>query len=188
MRWPRWNCCGSTIPAAPACWSVAAPVIRPAVDLVRAPDALRPVVARVLDRVAVVEDLSAARELVRQHADVRAVTAEGDLLGADWAVGGSGRSQSTIEVQAAVDEANDKLIAAEHSLRHSSAALAGAKAEQQARRDEVGEAKDALNDAKVRQARSTERLTRLRQVVRSAQAEVERAGLQCGKKQGSAIR
>ncbi|HEY1574982.1 MAG TPA: chromosome segregation protein SMC [Pseudonocardiaceae bacterium] len=152
-----------------------------AVDLVRAPDSLRPAVARALDRMAVVADLPAARGLVAAHPDVRAVTTDGDLLGADWAFGGSGRSQSTIEVQAAVDEAREKLSAAEQALANATGALAGAKAEQGARRDEVGQAKDLLTEAKVRKARSTERLTRLRQAATSATAEVERARAQRAK-------
>jgi chromosome segregation protein len=146
-----------------------------AIDLVTAPPALRAAVTEALDRLAVVDDLSAARELVRRHPEVRAVTADGDLLGARWAVGGTGRGQSVIEVQAAVDEATEKLGAARTAAEQASAALAGARAEQQARRDEVSQAKDALNDAKVRQARSTERLSRLRQAGKSAAAEVFRA-------------
>jgi chromosome segregation protein len=149
-----------------------------AADLVEAPEALRPAVGRALDRVAVVDDLRTARDLVAAYTGVRAVTTDGDLLGADWAVGGSGRSQSVIEVQAAVDEANDKLIAAEQAVQQASAALTGAKAEQQDRRDQVSQAKDMLTEAKVRKARSGERLTRLRQAAKSAEAEAERARVQ----------
>ncbi len=152
-----------------------------AVDLVRAPDALRPAVARALDRMAVVGDLGSARDLVAAHPSVRAVTTGGDLLGADWAFGGSGRSQSVIEVQAAVDEANDKLAAAEQALRHATGALAGARAEQGARREEISQAKDLLTEARVRKARSTERLTRLKQAVTSATAEADRARAQRAK-------
>ncbi len=51
-----------------------------AVALVRAPDGLRPALHRALDRVAVVDGLDAARDLVAAHPDVRAVTREGDLF------------------------------------------------------------------------------------------------------------
>ena len=64
--------------------------------------------ARVLRQVAVVPDLERARLLVEQHPGLRAVTAEGDLLGTDWAVGGSASAPSLLEVQAAVDEAAAK--------------------------------------------------------------------------------
>ncbi|PWW54278.1 chromosome segregation protein SMC [Actinokineospora spheciospongiae] len=162
-------------------WPVLPPGARWAVDLVQAPEALLPAVHRALDLVAVVEALPSARALVAEHPQVRAVTGEGDLLGAHWAIGGSERAQSVIEVQAAVDEANGKLAAAERSLEHSAAALEGARAEQQARREDVNAVKELMNDAKVRAARSSERLNRLRQVVRSAEAEVERALTQRGK-------
>jgi chromosome segregation protein len=108
-----------------------------AVDLVEVPQALCGAVHRALDRLAVVDSLEVARDFVGRHAGVRAATAEGDLLGTDWAVGGSGRAQSVIEVQAAVDEANDKLIQAEQAAQHAGAALTGAKAEQEARREDV---------------------------------------------------
>ncbi|ACU39760.1 chromosome segregation protein SMC [Actinosynnema mirum DSM 43827] len=146
-----------------------------AVDLVRAPESLRPAVARALHGLAVVADLAAADALVRAHPGLRAVTGEGDLLGSDWATGGSGRSQSVIEVQAAVDEASEKLALAERALEHSGPALDGARAEQQARRGEASALKEQLNEAKVRRARSSERLNRLAAAVRSAEAEVDRA-------------
>ncbi|SDC64732.1 chromosome segregation protein SMC [Actinokineospora iranica] len=166
---------GPAVPLDRASWPPLPPNARWAVDLVRAPEALLPAVHRALDRVAVVEGLPAAKALVGEHPELRAVTPEGDVLGAYWAIGGSERAQSVIEVQAAVDEANAKLAAAERALEHSSAALEGARAEQQARRIEVGAVKEAMNEAKVRAARSTERLNRLRQALRSAEAEVERA-------------
>ncbi|ANZ38312.1 chromosome segregation protein SMC [Lentzea guizhouensis] len=141
-----------------------------AVDVVHAPEALRPALARALDRLAVVDDLDTAARL-----DVRAVTRDGDLFGTDWAVGGSGgQGQSVIEVQAAVDEAQEQLATAERALEHASAALEGARAEQQARRKVLDAVKEAVQEAKVRQARSGERLSRMATAVRSAQAEVDR--------------
>ncbi|PRX48349.1 condensin subunit Smc [Prauserella shujinwangii] len=143
-------------------------------EVVRAPDALRPAVERALERVAVVGDLDTARGLVAAHPDVSAVTTDGDVLGSHWAVGGSARDESVIEVQAAVDEAQDRLAAAERALERAAAELEGARAEQQDRREEVSRAKEALNEAKVRKARSSERLSSLEQAARSAKAEVER--------------
>jgi chromosome segregation protein len=143
-------------------------------DVVTAPEALRPAVEKALERVAIVDDLDTARRLVAVHPEVSAVTAEGDVFGSQWAVGGSQRSESVIEVQAAVDEAGDRLRAAERAIERTAAELEGARAEQQARRDEVGQAKEALGEAKVRKARSGERLNRMQQAARTAEAEVER--------------
>ncbi|MCR6484681.1 chromosome segregation protein SMC [Amycolatopsis sp. OK19-0408] len=143
-------------------------------EVVTAPAQLRPAVEQALDKLALVRDLESARHLVAVHPEVRAVTAEGDVFGARWAIGGSGKRESVIEVQAAVDEAGERLRTAERSLERYTAELEGARAEQQARREEVSQAKDALGDAKVRKARSSERLNRLQQAARQAQAEVER--------------
>jgi chromosome segregation protein len=143
-------------------------------EVVTAPAQLRPAVEQALDKLALVRDLESARHLVAVHPEVRAVTAEGDVFGARWAIGGSGKRESVIEVQAAVDEAGERLRTAERSLERYAAELEGARAEQQARREEVSQAKDALGEAKVRKARSSERLSRLQQAARQAQAEVER--------------
>ncbi|MEU0791300.1 chromosome segregation protein SMC [Amycolatopsis sp. NPDC005961] len=143
-------------------------------EVVTAPAQLRPAVEQALDKLALVRDLESARHLVAVHPEVRAVTAEGDVFGSRWAIGGSGKRESVIEVQAAVDEAGERLRTAERSLERYAAELEGARAEQQARREEVSQAKDALGEAKVRKARSSERLSRLQQAARQAQAEVER--------------
>ena len=66
----------------------------------RPPAELRPALARALERVAVVPDLDAAVALVATHPRVRAVTAAGDLVGADWAVGGQSEAPSNLVVRA----------------------------------------------------------------------------------------
>ncbi|WP_027946310.1 chromosome segregation protein SMC [Amycolatopsis taiwanensis] len=154
-------------------------------EVVRAPEALRSAVERALDRMAIVDGLEAARRLVAVHPEVRAVTVDGDVFGSAWAAGGSANSESVIEIQAAVDEARDRLLAAERRLERVLAELEGARAEQQARSEEVGQAKEALGEAKVRKARSSERLNRLQQAARSAEAEVTRLREQRAKVESS---
>ncbi|WP_370971846.1 chromosome segregation protein SMC [Amycolatopsis sp. cg9] len=156
-------------------------------EVVTAPAQLRPAVEQALDKLAIVRDLDAARHLVAVHPEVRAVTAEGDVFGARWAIGGSGKRESVIEVQAAVDEAAARLRTAERQLEQYAAELEGARAEQQARREEVSQAKDALGEAKVRKARSSERLNRMQQAARQAQAEVERFSGQRAKVEQSRV-
>ena len=80
-----------------------------AVDAVECPDELRPSLVRLLHKVAVVDDLTAARALVAELPDVTAVTREGDVLGAFSAAGGSSSQPSLLEIQAAVDEASAQL-------------------------------------------------------------------------------
>ena len=65
-----------------------------AVDAVECPDELRASLVRLLHKVAVVDDLAAARALVADLPDVTAVTREGDVLGA---VRGRGRVELAAE-------------------------------------------------------------------------------------------
>ncbi|MBB4794049.1 chromosome segregation protein [Streptomyces nodosus] len=80
-----------------------------AADLVRGPAELMPAVRRLLRSMVVVGTLEDAEELVRARPDLTAVTAEGDLLGAHFAHGGSAGVPSLLEVQASVDEAAAEL-------------------------------------------------------------------------------
>ncbi|WP_030551057.1 chromosome segregation protein SMC [Streptomyces exfoliatus] len=80
-----------------------------AADLVRGPAELMGAVRRLLAGVVVVGDLDEAEELVRSRPALTAVTAEGDLLGAHFARGGSAGAPSLLEVQAAVAEAAAEL-------------------------------------------------------------------------------
>jgi chromosome segregation protein len=87
-----------------------------ATDVVDCPDELRPALARLLFKVAVVEDLAAAKAVVADAPDVTAATLDGDLLGAHFASGGSASVPSLIEVQAAYDEAAESFGRAGHEL------------------------------------------------------------------------
>ncbi|WP_328506053.1 chromosome segregation protein SMC [Streptomyces sp. NBC_00391] len=87
----------------------AAPAGHFAADLVRGPSDLMPAVRRLLHRVVVVDTLEDAEDLVYARPDLTAVTAEGDLLGAHFAHGGSAGAPSLLEVQASVDEAAAEL-------------------------------------------------------------------------------
>ncbi|MET8679440.1 AAA family ATPase [Streptomyces sp. NPDC004647] len=80
-----------------------------AADLVEGPHGLMPAVRRLLRDVVVVGTLEDAEDLVAGHPDLIAVTAEGDLLGAHFAHGGSAGAPSLLEVHASVDEAAAEL-------------------------------------------------------------------------------
>ncbi|MEU9296575.1 chromosome segregation protein SMC [Streptomyces sp. NPDC048266] len=80
-----------------------------AADLVRGPAELVAAVRRVLAGIVAVADLDEAAELVRTRPALTAVTAEGDLLGAHFARGGSAGAPSLLEVQASVAEAAAEL-------------------------------------------------------------------------------
>ncbi|MBL3665605.1 chromosome segregation protein SMC [Streptomyces sp. M2CJ-2] len=80
-----------------------------AADLVRGPTELLPAVRRLLRDIVVVGTLEDAEELVYARPELIAVTAEGDLLGAHFAHGGSAGAPSLLEVRASVDEAAAEL-------------------------------------------------------------------------------
>ncbi|MEV5438135.1 chromosome segregation protein SMC [Streptomyces sp. NPDC052682] len=80
-----------------------------AADLVCGPAELMPAVRRLLRGIVVVSTLEDAEDLVYARPDLTAVTAEGDVLGAHFAHGGSAGAPSLLEVQASVDEAAAEL-------------------------------------------------------------------------------
>ncbi|MEP6598210.1 MAG: chromosome segregation protein SMC [Actinomycetota bacterium] len=155
-------------------WPGLPPGARWALDVVRVPDALRDSLAAALDRVAVVADLPAAQSLVADHPDLRAVTAHGDVLGSGFAAGGSASAPSTLEVQAAVDEAQLRADEAEARHERLHAELIEARALAQTRRAEVEAALIALNESDAKLSAVAQRLAELGQASRSAAAEAER--------------
>ncbi|MGV0643211.1 chromosome segregation protein SMC [Mycolicibacterium sp. XJ2546] len=145
-----------------------------AVELVEAPPRLQGAVTAMLADVAVVADLSAALDVVGSRPELRAVTTDGDLVGAGWISGGSDRKPSTLEIASEVDKARAELAAAEKQAGELSAALAGALAEQAARRDASEQALAALNESDAAISAIYEQLGRLGQDARSADDEWQR--------------
>ncbi|MFJ2306439.1 chromosome segregation protein SMC [Streptomyces sp. NPDC087787] len=80
-----------------------------AAEFVRGPAGLMPAVRWLLRGIVVVGTLEDAEDLVLARPELTAVTAEGDLLGAYFAQGGSAGAPSLLEVQAFVDEAAAEL-------------------------------------------------------------------------------
>ncbi|RBY86314.1 chromosome segregation protein SMC [Blastococcus sp. TF02A-30] len=145
-----------------------------ALDAVEAPVELRPALARALERVALVPDLTAAVGLVRTHPRVRAVTAEGDLLGADWALGGQRDAPSNLEVRARVDEAERELAAAVTRAADLADQLAAARETARARSADVDTALAARQAADKGRSAVAAELAELGAAARSAAAEAER--------------
>ncbi|SCD46348.1 chromosome segregation protein, partial [Streptomyces sp. DpondAA-D4] len=119
--------------------------------LVRGPAGLVAAVERLVRDMVVVGTLDDAEELVAAHPALTAVTAEGDVLGAHFAHGGSAGAPSLLEVRAAVDEAAAEL--AELAVRCEELAAgqrhaAGRRAEGAARAEELGERRRAAEREK----------------------------------------
>lgn len=145
-----------------------------AVDAVECPDPLRPALARLLFKVAVVDDLDAARALVAEAPDLTAVTREGDLIGPHFASGGSSDQPSLIEIQAAVDEAAARLAeatAAGERLGFETSRLEAERLEAQKR---VDVALARLHESDATLAAVAEELGQYGSQARAARGEAER--------------
>ncbi|MEU0678990.1 chromosome segregation protein SMC [Streptomyces albogriseolus] len=148
----------------------------PAERLVRGPDDLMPAVRRLLHGIVVVGTLEDAEELVHARPGLTAVTAEGDLLGAHFAHGGSAGAPSLLEVQASVDEAAaelEELAVRCEELAEAQEAAAARRRECAALVEELGERRRAADREKSAVA---QQLGRLAGQARGAAGEAERAG------------
>jgi chromosome segregation protein len=105
---------------------------------------------------------------------VRAVTAEGDLLGSDWAVGGSASAPSLIEVQAAVDEAAAQHDEAQRRQERLRFEVATAQADVDRAKEHVETALVELHESDARMAALGEQLGLLASAARAAEAEAGR--------------
>ncbi|MEV0691019.1 chromosome segregation protein SMC [Streptomyces sp. NPDC050388] len=146
-----------------------------AVDLVRGPAELLPAVSRLLHSIVVVGTLEDAEELVYARPELTAVTAEGDLLGAHFAHGGSAGAPSLLEVRASVDEAAAELE--ELGVRCEELTLAQHTAAEERGRcaalvEELGERRRAADREKSSVA---QQLGRLAGQARGAAGEAERS-------------
>ncbi|MFE2512385.1 chromosome segregation protein SMC [Streptomyces naganishii] len=146
-----------------------------AAGLVQGPAELMPAVRRLLAGIVVVGTLEDAEDLVHAHPHLTAVTAEGDLLGAHLAQGGSAGAPSLLEVQASVDEAAAELE--ELAVRCEQLTEAQQRAGQRRREcaalvEELGERRRAADREKSAVA---QQLGRLAGQARGAAGEAERS-------------
>lgn len=145
-----------------------------ALDLVEVPARLRGAMVAMLSRVAVVGGLTEAMNLVAAQPQLRAVTRDGDLVGAGWIHGGSDRKPSTLEITSEIAKARAALAAAEQQSNELSAALSGAMSEQSSRQDSAEQALAALNESDAAISAIYEQLGRLGQDARAADEEWHR--------------
>src|SRR4051812_10037109 len=157
-----------------------------AVDLVRSPDELRPSLARALRDVVFAPDLATAQRIVGYAPAVRAVTPDGDVLGAFTAAGGSSKPTSFIEVQAAVEEARQKKVEAEAQVAMLREQLDGAREVVAEAKETVSSAAAAKKQAEGERNAAARKLAELGAAARSARAESDR--LAAGKAKAEAAR
>lgn len=160
--------------------AVAAPL---AVDLVGGPAGLLPAVRLLLRDIVVVGTLEDAEELIARRPGLTAVTAEGDVLGAHFAHGGSAGAPSLLEVQASVDEAAaglDELAVRCEELAGAQHAAAVRRGECAALVDELAELRRVADRQKSGVA---QQLGRLAGQARGAAGEAERSASAAAKAQ-----
>jgi chromosome segregation protein len=145
-----------------------------AMDVLECPAGLRSSLARLLFKVAVVDDLDSARALVAAAPDVTAVTRDGDLLGSHYASGGSSSQPSLIEVQAAYDEAAEALEAAAHTVERLGFTIGTLERERDEARRRVDVALARLHESDAALAAVAEELGQYGSQARSARAEAAR--------------
>ncbi|WP_280316735.1 AAA family ATPase [Nocardia wallacei] len=143
-------------------------------EVVDCPAELRRALDALTAGTAVADDLDAAAEVLAAYPDLRVVTREGDLAGTGWVLGGSDRAPSRLEVQADIDAAQAELESWQRHAEEFEAALSGAEAEQTDRKQAADQALLALHESDQALVSIYDRLGRLGQTARTAQAECER--------------
>jgi len=141
---------------------------------VRAPDGLAEAAAELLCDVVVTADLEQARRYVRDNPGFKAVTRDGDLLGAYWAQGGGVRPQSLFEMRAAADEAAAGLAEAELRCDEAARQLAVAAEAEEDARQAVARAQARRHEVDAAAAEVSGRLGRLAGAARAAREEAAR--------------
>ena len=158
----------------PASWPALPDGARWARAVVECPASVRPAVEQVLERVALVADAALAKELVRGLPGVTAVTRAGDVFAPGAVRGGSNAAPSLIELQAALDDAQDAMARAVREGEEARFRVAGAESARAELADAVEAALERLNESDARMAAIAENLGSLGQTLRAARAEVER--------------
>ena len=143
-------------------------------DVVDAPPAVRAALRNLLRGVVVVPDLQAARAFVRERPSAIAVTREGDLLSRTRVAGGSRNAQSLLEVQSALQEAEDRLAAISSRSETLRFELVSAQERVKTATDEVERTLSALHESDASMAAVAEQLGQFGSVSRAALAEAER--------------
>ncbi|MEV4623640.1 chromosome segregation protein SMC [Asanoa sp. NPDC049573] len=145
-------------------------------DVVRCDDRIRPAVHWALRDVILTDGLSSATRAVAANPQLRAVTPDGDVVGAYTAAGGSAKAQSFIELQAAVDEAAANRARAEELIEQLRTQLAAARAAVASRKEVVQVTEREKRAAEGQRNAAARRLAELGAAARSAAAETERLG------------
>ena len=115
-----------------------------------------------------------AHSIISRHPSLVVVTQEGDLFTRSRARGGSKSSTSLIEIQAMIEDLNQRANESSHLCERLRFEISTAQSEVEARQSENDVALSRLNESDARIAALTEQLAVAGQHAKSARAEVER--------------
>ncbi|TAL44524.1 MAG: chromosome segregation protein SMC, partial [Salinibacterium sp.] len=148
----------------------ASPGVRPARDVVTAPNGVLGLLADVL----VADDLAAARAAWASAPEATFVTRQGDVLTQYVLRGGSGAKRSRLELVAERDAASAKLTTVTTQIERSAGALAAKRAALEAAQADAANALTALREHDAALAARSEHLGGVRIQLEAAQAEWDR--------------
>ena len=145
------------------------------VDLISADADLKIALTELLSKIVAVPSLDDAQQIVSNNRNLRAVTRDGDVVGNGFVQGGSRGTQSLVEVQAAVDEARERLEASVHRVDRARFAVSAGAQELEAAQLKVDHVLDRLHESDANMAAFAEQLGGFQSIVRNAGAEADRA-------------
>ncbi|MFB4310894.1 chromosome segregation protein SMC [Actinomadura sp. GTD37] len=162
---------GLLIGGGAAASSARVPGVDYAGDAVTVPDVVRPALEHLLRDVAVVDDVPSAAALVRREPSLRAVTREGQLVGAHWAQGGATGGQSLLQMRATLDQATEDLAAAETAAVAAAGELGASAEREQSAQTALEAAEASANAAQSSVDRAQSELDRVRARLRESDAQ-----------------
>ncbi len=145
-----------------------------AADLVKVPDELAAAIGRLLSGVVVAPDLATGLDVIAADPAVAVVTADGDLIGAHWAKGGSAGGQSLLGLRAAARHAADQLAEAEMLALRAEDELTEAVASEESARQVVAQAQAKMAEVDAATAAVSGRLGALAGAAKAAKDEADR--------------
>ena len=144
-----------------------------ALDVVHCSADVAAAMSHLLGKVAVVESIDAARNVIRAHGEWTAVTKQGDSISRLVARGGAGGG-SRVQLQSAHDEAVESVATLTADAQRCAFELQSARDRCASAQVEVDRTLALLNDSDARIAAVSDQLGQHSSAMRSAQAEAER--------------
>jgi chromosome segregation protein len=147
-----------------------------AVDVIRTSQLQRPL-AQLLGNTVIADTLNIAHTILQQYPNLRVVTKDGDILGRDLVSGGSKRESSVVELNAAIEVSENKLVELTHDGERLRFEISQAVEKVNAQRTELERILAALNESDARMAAMAEQIAVFSQTRSAAHAEAERLSI-----------